>query len=54
MCRDLRFVVKESLNLGFRWFDEVDRMLQKFKEDEPEKKAEPENKEGEEEATEPS
>jgi hypothetical protein len=44
---DLRFVVKESLNLGFRWFDEVDRMLQKFKEDEPEKKGEPETTEGE-------
>ncbi|NTW53466.1 MAG: hypothetical protein HGB15_01605 [Chlorobaculum sp.] len=51
---DLRFVVKESLNLGFRWFDEVDRMLQKFKEDEPEKKGEPETTEGEAEANEPS
>ncbi len=51
---DLRFVVKESLNLGFRWFDEVDKMLQKFKEEEPEKKGEPENNEGKEEASSPS
>ncbi|AAM72641.1 MAG TPA: hypothetical protein DEB17_11020 [Chlorobaculum sp.] len=35
--QDLRFIVKESLNLGFRFFDEVDRMLQKFKGEEPEK-----------------
>jgi len=40
VCHDLHFVVKESLNLGFRFFDEVDRMLQKFKEEEPEKKLE--------------
>jgi hypothetical protein len=52
VCHDLRFVVKESLNLGFRFFDEVDRMLQKFKEEEPEKK--PENKEEEEKANDPS
>jgi hypothetical protein len=49
---DLRFVVKESLNLGFRFFDEMDRMLQKFKEDEPEEK--PETTEGEEKENEPS
>jgi hypothetical protein len=52
---DLRFVVKESFNLGFRFFDEVDRMLQKFKEDEPEKKPKnPESKEGEAQAEDPS
>ncbi|NTW46895.1 MAG: hypothetical protein HGB16_02005 [Chlorobaculum sp.] len=40
VCHDLRFVVKESLNLGFRFFDEMDKMIQKFREDEPEKKPE--------------
>jgi hypothetical protein len=35
VCHDLRFVMKESLNLGFRFIDEFDRMLKKFKEDEP-------------------
>jgi hypothetical protein len=44
VCHDLRFVVKESLNLGFRFIDEFDRMLKKFQEDEPGKK-EDENKE---------
>jgi hypothetical protein len=52
VCHELRFVVKESLNLGFRFFDEVDRMLQKFREDEPETK--PENKAGEVKANDPS
>jgi hypothetical protein len=54
VCHDLRFVVKESLNLGFRFFDEMDKMLQKFKEDEPENKpGKPENKEGEKETADP-
>ncbi|WP_157098334.1 hypothetical protein [Chlorobaculum limnaeum] len=52
VCQDLRFVVKESLNLGFRFFDEVDRMLQKFREDEPEKK--PEKQDAEVKANDPS
>lgn len=52
VCHDLRFVVKESLNLGFRFFDEVDRMLQKFREEDPEKK--PERHNGEEKANDPS
>ena len=53
---DLRFVVKESLNLGFRFFDEVDQMFKKFQEDDKGKKSEhkEEQKEGEEEANEPS
>jgi hypothetical protein len=50
--QDLRFVVKESLNLGFRFFDEVDRMLKKFQADEPEKK--PEERQGEEKTNDPS
>lgn len=37
---DLRFVVKESLNLGFRFFDEMERVLRKLQEDPPEKKNE--------------
>ncbi len=52
VCHDLRFVVKESLNLGFRFFDEVDRMLQKFREEEPEKKSE--KQDGEEKGNDPS
>ena len=30
--QDLRFVVKESVNLGFRVFDEIGRMLKKLEE----------------------
>ena len=53
---DLRFVVKESLNLGFRFFDEMDRMFKTFQDDDKEKKGEhpEERKEGEEAAKEPS
>jgi hypothetical protein len=50
--QDLRFVVKESLNLGFRFIGEFDRMLQKFKDDELEKM--PEKQHGEEKADDPS
>jgi hypothetical protein len=49
---DLRFVVKESFNLGARVFGELDRVLKIFKEGESEKKLE--NKEGEEKANDPS
>ncbi|RXK81606.1 hypothetical protein EST62_11665 [Chlorobaculum sp. 24CR] len=51
-CLDLRFVVKESFSLGARVFGEFDRVLQKFREDEPEKKLE--NREGAEKADDPS
>jgi hypothetical protein len=30
--RDLRFVVKESVNLGFRFVSEIERMLKKLEE----------------------
>ncbi|NTU53302.1 MAG: hypothetical protein HGA97_06310 [Chlorobiaceae bacterium] len=38
VCHDLHFVVKESLNLGVRFIDEFDRMMKKFREEQPEKK----------------
>jgi hypothetical protein len=47
VCHDLRFVVKESFNLGVRFIDEFDRMLQKFKDDEPEKKPDASGEEAE-------
>jgi len=38
-AQDMRFVVKESLNLGFRFLNEFETMLKKMQDDEPEKQS---------------
>ncbi|ACF11169.1 conserved hypothetical protein [Chlorobaculum parvum NCIB 8327] len=40
---DVRFVVKESLNLGFRFLNDVELFLKKMQPEEPQKGEQPEN-----------
>ncbi|MBN1928839.1 MAG: hypothetical protein JW764_04805 [Chlorobiaceae bacterium] len=39
---DLRFVVKNSLNLGFRFLSDVELLLKKIQDDKPAKEKKPE------------
>lgn len=40
-AQDVRFVVKESLNLGFRFLTDVEQLLKKMNEDKPKQQDKP-------------